>query len=187
MGFGPAISAAGSRGRAGAGGGGETADGGVDNARFLLLAVVLVIYMLAGAALFQYLEEDSELKVDRDFWKLYEDFQKRMENGTLDMGRVRELLHAYGNATTAGSIDRRRRWDFAGSFHFVGTIVSTIGKWIGFGIFSGSWEHQPQAIVDEDCSSQMVVIPNLKLLYHRGRFLFPCFGVVMSVRHFCGG
>jgi hypothetical protein len=38
------------------------------------------------------------------------------------------LLHAYGNASAIGVINKRRRWDFPGSFHFVGTIVSTIGK-----------------------------------------------------------
>ncbi|XP_049790129.1 potassium channel subfamily K member 13-like [Schistocerca nitens] len=43
------------------------------------------------------------------------------------MERVHRLLYAYGNASAAGIIHKRRRWDFAGSFHFVGTIVSTIG------------------------------------------------------------
>lgn len=33
-----------------------------DNARFVLLAVVLAAYMVAGAALFQKLESDVEIK-----------------------------------------------------------------------------------------------------------------------------
>lgn len=33
-----------------------------DNARFILLAVVLTLYMLAGAAIFQKLESDTEDK-----------------------------------------------------------------------------------------------------------------------------
>ncbi|XP_046387665.1 potassium channel subfamily K member 13-like [Ischnura elegans] len=98
-----------------------------DNARFLLLAVVMVIYMVAGAGLFQYLEEESELRAGRDFRRMYRDFQRRLENCTVDMVGVRELLNAYGKAKVAGSLGRRRRWDFPGSFHFVGTIVSTIG------------------------------------------------------------
>lgn len=41
---------------------------------------------------------------------------------------LHELLFAYGNATQAGVIWKRRRWDYVGSFHFTWTIVSTIGK-----------------------------------------------------------
>ncbi|CAL8111166.1 unnamed protein product [Orchesella dallaii] len=40
---------------------------------------------------------------------------------------LHELLFAYGNATQAGVIWKRRRWDYVGSFHFTWTIVSTIG------------------------------------------------------------
>lgn len=46
------------------------------------------------------------------------------------MERVDELLQAHNKASSAGIINKRRRWDFPGSFHFVGTIVSTIGKHI---------------------------------------------------------
>lgn len=41
---------------------------------------------------------------------------------------LHELLFAYGNATQAGVIWKRKRWDYVGSFHFTWTIVSTIGK-----------------------------------------------------------
>lgn len=136
-----------------------------DNARFLLLAIVLLLYMLAGAVIFQYLEADAETKMARDFWRVYADFrrhychllqnqqsvansatpsataassanssasaeQQHSQQDDLEDGmeRVHQLLYAYGNATTAGIIHKRKRWDFAGSFHFVGTIVSTIGK-----------------------------------------------------------
>ncbi|KAJ9588278.1 hypothetical protein L9F63_018351 [Diploptera punctata] len=47
-----------------------------DNARFLLLAIVLVIYMLAGAALFQYLEGEAEVKMAHEFWRIYSDFRR---------------------------------------------------------------------------------------------------------------
>ncbi|KDR14601.1 Potassium channel subfamily K member 13 [Zootermopsis nevadensis] len=100
-----------------------------DNARFLLLAIVLVLYMLAGATLFQYLEGEEELRMVREFWRIYSDFRRHYgaNQSALDMDKVHQLLYAYGNATSAGIIHKRRRWDFAGSFHFVGTIVSTIG------------------------------------------------------------
>lgn len=53
------------------GGGGGKRRGGMcvlqgalaeDNARFILLAIVLLAYMLAGAALFQFLESDLEVQ-----------------------------------------------------------------------------------------------------------------------------
>lgn len=51
-----------------------------------------------------------------------------MQPGQEAVNRLKELLSAYGNASAAGVINKRRRWDFSGSFHFVGTIVSTIGE-----------------------------------------------------------
>ncbi|KAL0267580.1 UNVERIFIED_CONTAM: hypothetical protein PYX00_009811 [Menopon gallinae] len=111
-----------------------------DNARIILLAFFAVLYMLAGAVLFQFLESEVELKMSRDYWNMYYSFRndcRKLLNGNFDdnnytieiyMDRVHRLLYAYGNASSAGVINKRRRWDFAGSFHFVGTIVSTIGE-----------------------------------------------------------
>ncbi|XP_058809225.1 potassium channel subfamily K member 13-like isoform X2 [Phymastichus coffea] len=99
-----------------------------DNARFVLLAVVLAAYMLAGAALFQSLESDLEIKQAAEFWRTYQAFRRHHLRGSAQaLQRLHELLYAYGNASATGIINKRRRWDFPGSFHFVGTIVSTIG------------------------------------------------------------
>ncbi|KAL0119451.1 hypothetical protein PUN28_007738 [Cardiocondyla obscurior] len=99
-----------------------------DNARIVLLAVVLAVYMLAGAALFQRLESDLEIRQATEFWRVYHTFRKHHLRGSpLSLQRLHELLYAYGNASATGIINKRRRWDFPGSFHFVGTIVSTIG------------------------------------------------------------
>ncbi|KAH0950971.1 hypothetical protein HN011_004541 [Eciton burchellii] len=99
-----------------------------DNARIILLAVVLAAYMLAGAALFQRLESDLEIRQAAEFWSVYNAFRRHHLRGSpLALQRLHELLHAYGNASAIGVINKRRRWDFPGSFHFVGTIVSTIG------------------------------------------------------------
>lgn len=46
-----------------------------DNARVILLAIFAVLYMLAGALLFQFLESESELKMSRDYWNIYYDFR----------------------------------------------------------------------------------------------------------------
>ncbi|XP_012252606.2 potassium channel subfamily K member 13-like [Athalia rosae] len=99
-----------------------------DNARFILLAGVLAAYMLAGAALFQRLEADLEVRQAAEFWRVYHSFRKQhLQPGAEALQRLHELLSAYGNASAAGIINKRRRWDFPGSFQFVGTIVSTIG------------------------------------------------------------
>ncbi|XP_020281476.1 potassium channel subfamily K member 13-like [Pseudomyrmex gracilis] len=99
-----------------------------DNARIIFLAVVLAAYMLAGAALFQRLESDLEIRQAAEFWRVYHAFRRHHLRGSpLALQRLHELLYAYGNASATGIINKRRRWDFSGSFHFVGTIVTTIG------------------------------------------------------------
>ncbi|XP_067119928.1 potassium channel subfamily K member 13-like isoform X1 [Centruroides vittatus] len=99
---------------------------GEENARLLLLAVVMVIYMIIGAAVFQILEQPEEEQNRQRFLNVYRNFWSKYNN-TIDMQDVLTLLYEYGNATAAGVIDKRQRWDFSGSFYFVGTVVSTIG------------------------------------------------------------
>ncbi|NXW77857.1 KCNKD protein, partial [Hirundo rustica] len=91
-----------------------------DNARFLLLAVLIVLYMLCGAAL----PTEREAK---------ERWEERLENFTrrhnLSRAELRHFLREYEEASVAGIRvdDIRPRWDFTGAFYFVGTVVSTIG------------------------------------------------------------
>lgn len=60
---------------------------------------------------------------------MYQAFRRHHLRGSSQaLQRLHELLYAYGNASAIGIINKRRRWDFPGSFHFVGTIVSTIGE-----------------------------------------------------------
>jgi len=64
-----------------------------------------------------------------EFWRVYHAFRRHhLRCSPLALQRLHELLYAYGNASATGIINKKRRWDFPGSFHFVGTIVSTIGK-----------------------------------------------------------
>ncbi|TRZ01651.1 hypothetical protein DNTS_006138, partial [Danionella cerebrum] len=97
-----------------------------DNARFLLLALLIVIYLLCGAAVFSSLEQPME-KLAKEKWT------QRMEQFTVEHNLSREdlkrFLRSYEEANLAGiRVDATRpRWDFAGAFYFVGTVVSTIG------------------------------------------------------------
>ncbi|CDQ60144.1 unnamed protein product [Oncorhynchus mykiss] len=98
-----------------------------DNARFCLLAGLILLYLLCGAAVFSALERPSELRAHR-LW------DQQLANFTLShqvsLGALHALLRQYEEANGAGiRVDALRpRWDFSGAFYFVGTVVSTIGE-----------------------------------------------------------
>lgn len=98
-----------------------------DNARFCLLAGLILLYLLCGAAVFSALERPSELRA-RLLW------DQQLANFTLShrvsLGALHALLRQYEEANGAGiRVDALRpRWDFSGAFYFVGTVVSTIGE-----------------------------------------------------------
>lgn len=97
-----------------------------DNARFCLLAGLILLYLLCGAAIFSALEHPSELRA-RHLWKQQLDnFTQRYR---VNLGALHTLLRQYEQANGAGiRVDTLRpRWDFSGAFYFVGTVVSTIG------------------------------------------------------------
>ena len=98
-----------------------------ENARFLLLAVVLIIYLLFGATIFHYLEKDGEDIAREKYWKTFNDFVNKYKR-VVNISDIELLLYEYGNATTAGLVGKRQRWDFFGSFYFVSTVVTTIGE-----------------------------------------------------------
>uniref|UniRef100_A0A3P9D8U7 Potassium channel subfamily K member 13-like n=1 Tax=Maylandia zebra TaxID=106582 RepID=A0A3P9D8U7_9CICH len=97
-----------------------------DNARFCLLAGLILLYLLCGAAIFSALEHPFELRA-RLLWKQQLDnFTRRYR---VNLGALHTLLRQYEEANGAGiRVDALRpRWDFSGAFYFVGTVVSTIG------------------------------------------------------------
>ena len=97
-----------------------------DNARFILLAIVMVLYMLTGATVFMILERDTELAEKEQYYHVLNTFLK---NNDVNETELQTLLDAHAEANTAGLLSEKRpRWDFPGSFYFVGTVVSTIGK-----------------------------------------------------------
>ncbi|XP_074663151.1 potassium channel subfamily K member 13-like [Tubulanus polymorphus] len=97
-----------------------------DNARFILLALVMVIYMLSGASVFMFLERENELN-ERS--RYHEALRRFLDNNPrVNETELQNLLKHHADASIAGIIDdKRERWDFSGSFYFVGTVVSTIG------------------------------------------------------------
>ena len=99
-----------------------------DNARFLLLMVVMTLYMLFGATVFMLLEQDKEIEDRNAYQHVLKMF---LENNEVNETQLEMLLQVHAEAASAGIIEgKRARWDFAGAFYFVGTVVSTIGKQI---------------------------------------------------------
>ncbi|XP_023660072.1 potassium channel subfamily K member 12 isoform X1 [Paramormyrops kingsleyae] len=97
-----------------------------DNGRFLLLAILIVLYLLCGAAVFSAIERPSELQAhgrwNRTLFNFSETFNISLED-------LNSFLREYEAAIAAGirADTIRPRWDFTGAFYFVGTVVSTIG------------------------------------------------------------
>uniref|UniRef100_A0A3P9AAD7 Potassium channel domain-containing protein n=1 Tax=Esox lucius TaxID=8010 RepID=A0A3P9AAD7_ESOLU len=97
-----------------------------DNARFLMLAVLIVLYLLCGAAVFSALEQPKERQAKERWVQRFESFTHKHNLNRTDL---EIFLRYYEEANVAGiRVDRLRpRWDFTGAFYFVGTVVSTIG------------------------------------------------------------
>lgn len=98
-----------------------------DNARFLMLAVFIILYLLCGAAVFSALEQPMEAEAKERWGQRFEQFSQKYN---LSKKELNNLLRNYEEANVAGiRVDTiRPRWDFTGAFYFVGTVVSTIGE-----------------------------------------------------------
>ena len=99
---------------------------GEDNARFLLLFVVMVIYLLLGAGLFSLLERDREAAERRRYLESVRSFLDA--HPSVNRSALDGLLASHAEAGVVVHDDVITRWDFPGSFHFVSTIVTTIGE-----------------------------------------------------------
>ncbi|XP_050807877.1 potassium channel subfamily K member 12 [Gopherus flavomarginatus] len=97
-----------------------------DNGRFLLLAVLIAVYLAAGATVFSALERPSEVEAQHRWSRTLQNFSQIFN---ISMPELRDFLRSYEAAMAAGirADALRPRWDFTGAFYFVGTVVSTIG------------------------------------------------------------
>lgn len=76
-----------------------------------------------------FLERDKELAMRQQYYHVLKMFLKN--NPSVNTTELETLLQHHGDATASGILmEKRPRWDFAGSFYFVGTVVSTIGQYI---------------------------------------------------------
>ncbi|XP_060791023.1 potassium channel subfamily K member 13 [Neoarius graeffei] len=97
-----------------------------DNARFGLLAALILMYLFCGALVFSALERPSELRAHQRWEEQLDNFTQQHR---LSVESLQALLRHYEEAFVTGiRVDALRpRWDFSGAFYFVGTVVSTIG------------------------------------------------------------
>ncbi|KAJ6661818.1 hypothetical protein lerEdw1_012989 [Lerista edwardsae] len=98
-----------------------------DNARFVLLAVLIIVYLVCGAAVFSAIEQPSERQAHEKWRARFDNFSQKY---SLNAAELRDFLAEYELAYVTGvrSGDIRSRWDFPGAFYFVSTVVSTIGE-----------------------------------------------------------
>lgn len=97
-----------------------------DNGRFALLALLIILYLLCGAAVFSAIERPSELRAHGRWNGTLLNFS---ETFNISLQDLNSFLREYEAAIAAGirADALRPRWDFTGAFYFVGTVVSTIG------------------------------------------------------------
>ena len=97
-----------------------------ENSRFLLLALVLLLYMIFGALVFHLLERDNEQKNRQKYKNIIDNFQLKYRR-LINESDLIELLDAYANGSAYGVTGATERWHLSGAFYFVATVVSTIG------------------------------------------------------------
>lgn len=106
-----------------------------DNGRFALLALLIILYLLCGAAVFSAIERPSELRAHGRWNGTLLNFSETFNISLQDLNSfLREYEAAIAVGIRADAL--RPRWDFTGAFYFVGTVVSTIGRSV-YAAFTG--------------------------------------------------
>jgi len=102
----------------------------VDTLYIWILFTVILLFMIFGACIFNYLESDNEAKLKIEYYALFERFQT--EHNISDEV-IKTFLDVHLKASKLGvpcdgvPCDNVYKWDFIGSFFFSGTILTTIG------------------------------------------------------------
>ncbi|GMS78303.1 hypothetical protein PENTCL1PPCAC_478, partial [Pristionchus entomophagus] len=102
-----------------------------ENARFIFCSILIIIYLLFGALLFQWLERPTEIVRKEEFRETHEKHLQYFCEGKPPEECARKLrdfakFAAEGFASGVALPDKER-FDFYGSLFFSGTVISTIG------------------------------------------------------------
>ena len=83
--------------------------------------------MTIGAGVFSSLELSNETRLKAYYYSIFESFAKKHN---LSSSALSALLTSQNEACMLGvTLDQHNKWDFAGSFYFTGTVITTIGKY----------------------------------------------------------
>lgn len=92
------------------------------NLRTVSLVVITFTYLLGGAAIFGWLESESEVR-QREYLEWMEGLIRKKYNITEDDYKVLWTTIIRSAPHKAGT-----QWKFPGAFYFATTVVTTIGK-----------------------------------------------------------
>jgi len=111
----------------------------VDTLYIWILFTVILLFMIFGACIFNYLESDNEAKLKIEYYALFERFQK--EHNISDEV-IKTFLDVHLKASKLGvpcdgvTCDNVYKWNFIGSFFFSGTILTTVGMFDHYRVWS---------------------------------------------------
>ncbi|VDP33454.1 unnamed protein product [Soboliphyme baturini] len=103
---------------------------GEENTHMILLALIIALYLTAGAFLFSLIEKQHEDMERNVFHHELSAFKAAYCHSTIlgNCSALDYLLDLRGSMSAAGISPQKTSWDFFGSFYFVSTVLTTIGK-----------------------------------------------------------
>lgn len=94
----------------------------------IVLILVIVVYLVIGALLFQHLESGAEEIARQNYVQLFKDLASRL-NITTSSTLMNDMIGVHKKACSIGIPNPDSKiWSFSGSFYFAGTVLTTIGK-----------------------------------------------------------
>ena len=90
--------------------------------KILVRVILLFIYLLIGAAVFQLLERANQLKTKKRYNEVLKGFMLKYNVTLVDMSRLEELISHNGKNSASTN------WSYGNAVVFAGTTLLTVGK-----------------------------------------------------------